>query len=77
MEKLVESIEENFKFFQQRLQYCNDVEFRILHPHNIEGNDLIIMYCENVIDESLVYESLFEKSLNIIPIKTQKLTNLF
>ncbi|GAB1801492.1 hypothetical protein PMEGAPL103_23850 [Priestia megaterium] len=33
MEKLVESIEENFEFFHKCLQYCDDVEFRTLHPH--------------------------------------------
>lgn len=69
MDKLSNSIQENFKFFQQRLSNCEDVEFRILNPYNIEGNEVIFMYCENIIDELLVFETLFEKVVQNYPQK--------
>lgn len=69
IDKLSSSIQENFKFFQQRLSHCEDVEFRILNPHNIEGNEVIFMYCENIIDELLVFETLFEKVIENYPKK--------
>lgn len=58
MEKLTDSIEQNYKFFQDKLTHCEDIEFRILNPRNIKGKQIIFMYCENIVDETLLYESL-------------------
>ena len=29
MEKLIDSIEQNYKFFQDKLTHCEEIEFRI------------------------------------------------
>jgi hypothetical protein len=73
MEKLSTSLEKNFKFFQQRLNHCEDVEFRILNPYKEKGNEIIFMYCENIIDEMMVFESLFEKIIQHYPKKNEKI----
>jgi hypothetical protein len=43
MEKLSTSLEKNYKFFQQRLNHCEDVEFRILNSYKEKGNEIIFM----------------------------------
>ncbi|MED4223907.1 hypothetical protein [Neobacillus cucumis] len=50
MEKLTDSIDQNYKFFQDKLTYCEDIEFRILNPRNIKGKQIIFMYCKNIVD---------------------------
>ncbi|MEH7378345.1 hypothetical protein [Neobacillus drentensis] len=67
MEKLTDSIEQNYKFFQDKLTHCEDIEFRILNPRNIKGKQIIFMYCENIVDETLLYESLLEKVVKNYP----------
>jgi spore germination protein KA len=67
MEKLTDSIDQNYKFFQDKLTYCEDIEFRILNPRNIKGKQIIFMYCENIVDETLLYESLYEKVVKNYP----------
>jgi len=69
MDKLSNSINENFKFFQQRLSHCEDIEFRILNPYNIEGNEIVFIFCENIINELLIFETLFEKVIQNYPSK--------
>jgi spore germination protein KA len=67
MDKLSDSLEKNFKFFQDKLKYCEDVEFRILNPQNDNGKQIVFIYCENIIDETLLYETLFEKIIKHYP----------
>ncbi|WP_394140637.1 hypothetical protein [Cytobacillus oceanisediminis] len=73
MEKLSTSLEKNFKFFQQRLNHCKDVEFRILNPYKEKDNEIIFLYCENIVDELMVFETLFENIIQNYPKKNEKI----
>jgi hypothetical protein len=72
VKKLSNSQQENYQFFRERLKNCEDVEFRILNPYQQKGNDLILFYCENIIDELIVFETLFEKIVKYYPSKNKK-----
>jgi len=70
MENLTDSIEQNYKFFQDKLTHCEDIEFRILNPRNIKGKQIIFMYCENMLTKHYYTNPCLKKLSKIILTET-------